>query len=127
MAEQTQPRPLDLVVTAVATQLMAATESTAVAVSQRVLAELVQYFNVDVSFLRHNDHSIRASRLIAEWPPRPDIPDPDPLGLIYFESADPVFAMSEYEKTPRVSAGVRRSDHRNLGLRQVRRPGVDPG
>ena len=102
MAEQTQPRALDVVVTMVATQLMAATESTAVAVSQRVLAELVQYFNVDVSFLRHNDHSIRASRLIAEWPPRPDIPDPDPLGLIYFESADPVFAMSEYEKTPRV-------------------------
>ena len=102
MAEQTQPRALDVVVTAVATQLMAVTESTAVAVSQRVLAELVQYFKVDVSFLRHNDHSIRASRLVAEWPPRPDIPDPDPLGLIYFESADPVFAMSEYEKTPRV-------------------------
>jgi diguanylate cyclase (GGDEF)-like protein len=102
MAEQTQPRALDVVVTAVATRLMAATESTAVAVSQRVLAELVQYFDVDVSFLRHNDHSIRASRLIAEWPSRPDIPDPDPLGLIYFESADPVFAMSEYEKTPRV-------------------------
>ena len=102
MAEQTQPRPLDLVVTAVATRLMAATESTAVEVSQRVLADLVQHFNVEVSFLRHNDHSIRASRLIAEWPPRPDIPDPDPLGLIYFETADPVFAMSEYEKTPRV-------------------------
>ncbi|HTY29499.1 MAG TPA: hypothetical protein VMD51_15355, partial [Mycobacterium sp.] len=85
MAEQTQPRPLDVVVTAVATQLMAATESTAVEVSRRVLGDLVQYFGVDVSFLRHNDHDIRASRLIAEWPERPDIPDPDPLGLIYFE------------------------------------------
>lgn len=102
MAEQSQPRPLDLMVTAVATKLMAANESTSVEVSQRVLADLVQYFDVDVSFLRHNDHSIRASKLIAEWPPRPDIPDPDPLGVIYFENADPVFAMSEYEKTPRV-------------------------
>lgn len=102
MAEQTQPRPLDLVVTAVATQLMAATESTGVEVSRRVLGDLVQYFRVDVSFLRYNDHDIRASKLIAEWPERPDIPDPDPLGLIYFEDADPVFAMSEYEKTPRV-------------------------
>jgi len=102
MAEQTQPRPLDRVVTAVATQLMAATESTAVEVSRRVLADLVEYFKVDFSFLRHNDHSIRASILIADWPMRTDIPDPDPLGLIYFEDADPVFAMSEYEKTPRV-------------------------
>ncbi|PRC46932.1 hypothetical protein C6A85_87560, partial [Mycobacterium sp. ITM-2017-0098] len=68
------PRSLDLVVTTVATQLMAANAATSVEVSQRVLADLVAYLGVDVSFLRYNDHTIRASRLIAEWPVRPQIP-----------------------------------------------------
>ena len=81
---------------------MSATAADSKEVSQRVLASLVEYFDVDVSFLRHNDHSIRASRLIAEWPPRPDIPDPDPLALIYFADADPVFALSENGKKPAV-------------------------
>ena len=96
------PRSLDLVVTAVATQLMAANAGTSAVVSQRVLADLVEYFEVDVSFLRHNDHKIRASKLVAEWPPRPDIPDPDPLAVVYFADADPVFAISEHGKKPAV-------------------------
>jgi diguanylate cyclase (GGDEF)-like protein len=96
------PRSLDLVVTAVATQLMAANAATSAVVSQRVLADLVEYFEVDVSFLRHNDHKIRASKLVAEWPPRPDIPDPDPLAVVYFADADPVFAISEHGKKPAV-------------------------
>lgn len=93
---------LDVLVTSVATQLMSATAADAADVSQQVLASLVAYFEVDVSFLRHNDHSIRASRLIAEWPPRPDIPDPDPLALVYFADADPVFARMENGKKPEV-------------------------
>jgi diguanylate cyclase (GGDEF)-like protein len=96
------PRSLDLVVTAVATQLMAASAATSVEVSQRVLADLVDYFDVDVSFLRYNDHKIRASKLIAEWPIRPDIPNPDPLAVVYFADADPVFAQSEHAKKPMV-------------------------
>jgi diguanylate cyclase (GGDEF)-like protein len=95
-------RSLDLVVTSVATQLMAASAANSPQVSQQILADLVTYFDVDVSFLRHNDHEIRASRLIAEWPLRPEIPDPDPLGIIYFEDADPVFAVSEHGKKPQV-------------------------
>jgi diguanylate cyclase (GGDEF)-like protein len=102
LTSEAVPISLDLVVTSVATQLMAATSADAAAVSQRVLASLFDYFDVDVSFLRHNDHRIRASRLIAEWPPRPDIPDPDPLALVYFEDADPVFALSENGKKPAV-------------------------
>jgi diguanylate cyclase (GGDEF)-like protein len=89
---------LDFVVTSVASRLMSATAADAAQVSQQVLATLVEYFGVDVSFLRHNDHSIRASKLIAEWPPRQDIPDPDPLGVVYFADADPVFAVSEHAK-----------------------------
>jgi diguanylate cyclase (GGDEF)-like protein len=102
MSEKNVPRSLDLVVTAVATQLMAANAATAVQVSQEVLADLVAYFGVDFSFLRYNDHEIRASKLVAEWPTRPDIPDPDPLGVVYFAEADPVFAQSEHGKKPMV-------------------------
>jgi diguanylate cyclase (GGDEF)-like protein len=102
MSEKNAPRSLDLVVTAVATQLMAANAATSVQVSQQVLGDLVAYFGVDVSFLRYNDHNIRASKLIAEWPLRPDIPDPDPLGVVYFADADPVFAQSEHGKKPMV-------------------------
>lgn len=94
------PESLDLVVTSVATRLMGATAATAVDVSQGVLAELVEYFNVDVSFLRRNDHTQRASVLVAEWPVRPGIPDPDPLKVVYFEGADPVFALAEHQKEP---------------------------
>jgi diguanylate cyclase (GGDEF)-like protein len=86
----------------VATQLMAATAENAVVVSQQVLASLVEYFDVDVSFLRHNDHDRRASVLVTEWPPRPDVPDPDPLSVVYFADADPVFAQSEHGKKPMV-------------------------
>ncbi|WP_413468072.1 putative bifunctional diguanylate cyclase/phosphodiesterase [Mycobacterium sp. RTGN4] len=79
---------------------MAVDAGSAADVSQQVLAELVDHFDVDVSFLRHNDHQVRATRLVAEWPPRQDIPDPDPLGVIYFKDADPIFAMLEHAKAP---------------------------
>lgn len=98
MSDSDTLRSLDLVVTSVATKLMAANAATSVEVSQQVLAELVSYLGVDVSFLRYNDHKIRASRLVAEWPVRPGVPDPDPLALVYFADADPVFAHSEHGK-----------------------------
>ncbi len=91
---------LENLVTSVATKLMAATSATSVQVSQEVLAELVASFGVDVSFLRYNDHSIRATKLIAEWPPRPEVPDPDPLGVVFFADADPIFAAAEHAKEP---------------------------
>ena len=106
------PSSLELVVTSVATQLMAVNAATSAQVSQTVLADLVEYFDVDVSFLRHNDHRIRASRLVAEWPVRPGIPDPDPLGVVYFADADPVFALAEHaEGTHRLPSGT---GHRRL-------------
>jgi diguanylate cyclase (GGDEF)-like protein len=95
-------RRLDQLVTVVANHLMTVDAATSLEVSQRVLAYLVDQLGVDVSFLRHNDHDIRATILVAEWPPRPDIPDPDPLGVIYFAGADPVFALCEHSKTPHV-------------------------
>lgn len=92
------PESLDLVVTSVATRLMGVSAATSAEVSQQVLAYLVEYFSVDVSFLRRNDHTIHASVLVAEWPVRPGIPDPDPLGVVYFRDADPVFALAEHQK-----------------------------
>jgi predicted signal transduction protein with EAL and GGDEF domain len=47
------PRSLDLVVTSVATQLMEATGSIATRVSENVLGQLVEQFDLDASFLRH--------------------------------------------------------------------------
>ena len=85
-------------VPAVAERLMEATASTAAQVSEQVLAELVEQLKADASFLRRNDHGLRASVLVAEWPPRPDVPDPDPLAVIHFTSADPVFAVGEHGK-----------------------------
>jgi diguanylate cyclase (GGDEF)-like protein len=93
---------LEFLVTSVATQLMSVNAATHVEVSQKVLADLVEFFAVDVSFLRHNDHRIHASVLVAEWPVRPGIPDPDPLGVVYFADADPVFALAEHQKEPTV-------------------------
>ena len=94
------PSSLELVVTSVATQLMGVSAATAGEATQGVLADLVEYFDVDVSFLRRNDHDIHASILVAEWPVRPGIPDPDPLAVVYFADADPVFALAEHQKEP---------------------------
>lgn len=91
---------LDLVVTSVATQLMAADTKTAGQLSQSILRDLVAVFDVDASFLRQNDHSARVTKLVAEWPTRDNVPDPDPLGDVSFENADPVFAMLEHLKEP---------------------------
>lgn len=88
--------------TTVAVRLMAANAATSALVSQEALAVILEYFDVDTSFLRYNDHAIRASVLIAEWPLRPNVPDPDPLKVVYFKDADPVFARAEHAKKPLV-------------------------
>ncbi len=86
---------LEDLVTSVATELMAVTTSTLQSASIDLLHRLVEYFEVDLSFLRRNDHELGATVLVAEWPPRHDIPDPDPLGVIMFAGADPTFAALE--------------------------------
>lgn len=91
---------LDHLVTAAAAELMAATAADSAAISQRVLGNLVRDLGVDFSFLRHNDHTIRATILIAEFPPRNV--DPDPIGLVYFADADSIFAQTEHLKVPEV-------------------------
>ncbi|MFD3706970.1 putative bifunctional diguanylate cyclase/phosphodiesterase [Nocardia sp. NPDC058658] len=74
--------------------------TTMVAASERVLASLVEHFDVDVSYLRHTDRARRSTVLVAEWPPRADIPDPDPLREVEFEHADSVFRALEFAVEP---------------------------
>lgn len=100
MEKTTGPKALTAIVTDVATKLMGATASTATQISTEILAELVEILGVDVSFLRYNDHSIHATVLVAEYPERPDKPDPDPLQTVYFADADPIFALCENAKEP---------------------------
>jgi diguanylate cyclase (GGDEF)-like protein len=100
MEKTTGPKALTAIITDVATKLMGATASTAAEISTEILAELVEILGVDVSFLRYNDHIIRATVLVAEWPVRPDRPYPDPLHTIYFADADPIFALCENAKEP---------------------------
>src|SRR5262249_54945669 len=80
--------------------------------SEKVLAQLIEQFDVDASFLRHHDHEIRASVLVAEWPPRTDVPDPDPKAVIPFTSADPVLAQCELGGKPVVMQPDRRNFRR---------------
>ena len=100
---------LDDLVTSAAAKLMAATAGSSAAISQGVLGDLVGSFGVDFGFLRHNDHEIHATVLVAEWPRREYIPDPDPIGVIYFANADWTFAQAENLKEP----GVLRPDPGN--------------
>ena len=93
---------LDDLVTEAAAKLMAATAADHAAISEQVVADTVSQFGVDFGFLRHNDHTIHATVLVALWPPRPFIPDPDPIGVVYFADADPVFAQAENLKVPDV-------------------------
>ena len=103
VSEEPVPRSsLDLVVTSVAAQLMEATASTATKVSQKVLAQLVEQFDVDASFLRHRDELSRASVLVAEWPPRIEVPDPDPEAVVQFAGSDPLLTQCEQGRKPMV-------------------------
>ncbi len=80
--------------------LMTAGADNEVAVSEQVLTELAADLGLDVAFLRYNDHNIRATRLIAQWPVRTFVPDPDPIGVVSFVGADPVFASAEHLREP---------------------------
>jgi diguanylate cyclase (GGDEF)-like protein len=93
---------LDDLVTQAAARLMAASAIDHAAISSQVLHDLVSHFGVDFGFLRRNDHAIRATVLVAEWPPRENVPDPDPIGVVYFAEADSVFALIETYTEPYV-------------------------
>jgi diguanylate cyclase len=85
-------------VTLVATRLMETTAATVGEVNEQVLAELVAHLDIDAAILRHNDHKVRVSKLVAVWPPRRDTSVPDGVAVAHFSSADPVLALCEHGK-----------------------------
>ncbi|MGW0005818.1 bifunctional diguanylate cyclase/phosphodiesterase [Nocardia grenadensis] len=93
-------RTLDSLVTEVAAELMGVDSATMVSATEQVLAMLIDYFDVDFSYLRHNDPENRSTVLVAEWPPRQDVPEPDPLKIVYFDQADSVFKSLEHATEP---------------------------
>jgi diguanylate cyclase len=87
-----------VLITSIANQLLEATAATATQASERVLAQLVDHFDLHYSFLRYSDHDIRASVLAAEWPARTDVEDPDPFGVVPFTSDHPALALCDNGK-----------------------------
>jgi diguanylate cyclase (GGDEF)-like protein len=88
------------VIPLVAARLMEATAATVTQVHHDVLAQLVEHLDIDVAFLRHNDHQLGVSRLVAVWPPRRDDAEPDAITVAAFGSTDPVMALCERGKKP---------------------------
>jgi diguanylate cyclase len=72
------------VIAQVVGQMTGVSAFSAARVCERLLAQLVEQFEADSAFLRHNNYRLRASMLFAEWPPRDRVPHPDPLAMIYF-------------------------------------------
>ena len=84
------PLRLDELVTRIAVAFMPVSASTLQVTLEKTLQELTAFFGVDTSFLRHNSFERDATVLVAEWPIRENVPDPDPLGEVPF-GVDPVF------------------------------------
>ncbi|KQU02566.1 hypothetical protein ASG56_16590 [Rhodococcus sp. Leaf7] len=91
---------LDVLVTQVATHLIGVDSMTVGGGYRDVLEDLVGYFDADAAYLRHHDTDLRATVMVAEWPERLDVPQPDPLGTVFFADADPVFAAAEFLVEP---------------------------
>ncbi len=90
---------LDELVAKVAERLMSATTSTRREVLHWTVRELCEFLETDVAFIRRNDHVRGLSIMEAEWPQRENVPDPDPLGEVPFDS-DPIFAMTRDLRGP---------------------------
>jgi diguanylate cyclase (GGDEF)-like protein len=97
-------RRLDELVAQVAQRLMSTSASTHRETLNWTTMVLAQFLNADVAFVRRNDLARGLSILVAEWPVREDVPDPDPLGEVAFD-ADPVFMATKYLREPYVMAG----------------------
>ncbi|MGH9047421.1 MAG: putative bifunctional diguanylate cyclase/phosphodiesterase [Acidimicrobiales bacterium] len=90
---------LDELVISVADRLMIASAATYSEALTEILTQLAEFLRADVAFIRKNDRGADASVLVAEYPPRDTIPDPDPLAVVPFDS-DPIFAALRDLKEP---------------------------
>ncbi len=90
---------LDELVIRAADRLMVATAANYKQTLTEILTELAEFLRADVAFIRKNDRIADTSVLVAEYPPRDFIPDPDPLAVVSFGS-DPVFERLRDLKEP---------------------------
>jgi diguanylate cyclase (GGDEF)-like protein len=113
---------LDALVTSVARNFMEASAATLGNALSTALKSMTEFFGADTSFLRSNDIPRSLSILVAEWPPRPVIPDPDPLGEVPFD-VDPVFGATKELREPFV---IRPTESRDAYQERVKTgSGVD--
>jgi diguanylate cyclase (GGDEF)-like protein len=94
---------LDELVAQVAERLMSADADTHQEVLNWTTMVMAEFLGADVAFIRRNDHVRGLSMLAAEYPLRQDIPDPDPLDCVPFDS-DPIFLASRDLRTPYLTA-----------------------
>jgi diguanylate cyclase (GGDEF)-like protein len=92
---------LDALVTQIAVELMSVSANSLDEAEEWLLRVLSEFFEVDTSFLRRNDFDRDMTVLVAEWPRRENVPDPDPLGQVPF-GVDPVFDMTRDLRAPLV-------------------------
>ncbi|HVB19451.1 MAG TPA: EAL domain-containing protein [Acidimicrobiales bacterium] len=97
--ELLRQRQLDELITRVSERLMSASLKNRQEVLNWITHELALFTGADVAFLRRNDLDRELSILISEWPVRENVPDPDPLGEVRFDS-DPVFMATRELRTP---------------------------
>ncbi len=119
MSTRHGPATLSQLVTELATALMEVGPSSLAETCEVMLKRVVSAFDVDLSFVRRNDHELKATILLAEWPARVDVPEPDPLGVVRFADADPVFAALETLS----EVIIARPDDRDLSYQQRVRAG----
>ncbi len=88
--------PLDDLVIHLATELMPVSARTLDDALRQVVRVMAEFFGVSTAFLRRHDRENGVSVLVAEWPERANVPDPDPLARVPFDGpdTDPVFAAS---------------------------------
>lgn len=118
------PRSLDLIVIASAAKLVAAHAGNAAEVYHSVLADLVDQFGADVSFLHHTDHEVGGFKLVAEWPPGTDEPNSHRLDIRRFTDIDPVFAFAGDRTEPAVIRPTPESDDNRPQIDQDRQVGA---
>lgn len=84
---------LDSLVTYVASELMGVQATDMQETMRRILGEIGRFFDADHVCIRDNDPVRRASVLVEEWPLREVVPDPDPLGVVPWDTDNSVFGM----------------------------------
>ncbi|RJO76365.1 EAL domain-containing protein [Nocardia panacis] len=100
MGDKVPRRTLDSLVTQVASELMGVDATTMVAATEDVLARLIDHFDVDYAYVRHTDRELRATILMAEWPRRAPIPNPDPMHTVSFDRPHFLFGEIEHATEP---------------------------